>query len=171
MPTPRAYLANALFCLGDRLVNDLLADALRSAIPSLELFVPQESAEINDKRNYADSIMIARHDSGELMRSDFLVAVLDGTEIDPGVACEIGKFTGTGGPVFALFTDIRQTGRDHAGKLDALVADITENQFPYRNLYVVGEVKLSGGGVFADIASLVAAAAAYARTLTRDSAA
>jgi len=55
----KAYLANGLFSLGDRLVNERLAAAIRQAVPNIELYVPQENDAINDKSAYADSLAIA----------------------------------------------------------------------------------------------------------------
>jgi nucleoside 2-deoxyribosyltransferase len=88
-----------------------------------------------------------------------LIAVIDGLEIDSGVAAEIGRFlalkevakvidpdnkNGRHKHIYALYTDVRQQGRSNQEKLDALVADGTENQFFYRNLYVVGGIKKHG---------------------------
>lgn len=138
------YLANGLFSLGDRLVNELVADAVRQALPGVELYVPQENGAINDKAVYADSEQIASADMASLVKSDFLIAVLDGVEIDSGVAAEIGAFSMLNRPIFALLTDTRQQGRDNMKKIDALQKDATENQFIYRNLFVVGLIKQRG---------------------------
>lgn len=155
----KGYLANGLFTLGDRLVNEKLALSLRYAyitetLEYLDLFVPQEQP-VNDKRSYADSVMIAKLDAEALMSSDFLVAVIDGVEIDAGVAAEIGMFSTTGKPIFALYTDIRQEGRMNQKKIDALIEDGTENQFMYRNLFVVGLIK-QNGNVYSSMHDLVA---------------
>lgn len=138
------YLANGLFSLGDRLVNELVADAVRQTLPGVELYVPQENGAINDKAAYADSEQIASADMASLVKSDFLIAVLDGVEIDSGVAAEIGAFSMLNRPIFALLTDTRQQGRDNMKKIDALQKDATENQFIYRNLFVVGLIKQRG---------------------------
>lgn len=138
------YLANGLFSLGDQLVNELVADAVRQTLPGVELYVPQENGAINDKAAYADSEQIASADMASLLKSDFLIAVLDGVEIDSGVAAEIGAFSMLNRPIFALLTDTRQQGRDNMKKIDALQKDATENQFIYRNLFVVGLIKQRG---------------------------
>lgn len=138
------YLANGLFSLGDRLVNELVADAVRQTLPGVELYVPQENGAINDKAAYADSEQITSADMASLVKSDFLIAVLDGVEIDSGVAAEIGAFSMLNRPIFALLTDTRQQGRDNMKKIDALQKDATENQFIYRNLFVVGLIKQRG---------------------------
>lgn len=140
----KAYLANGLFSLGDRLVNEQLAAAIREAIPGIELYVPQENDAINDKTAYADSLAIAQADLEMLQNSDVLVAVLDGVEIDSGVAAEIGAFAMLNRPIVGVFTDVRQQGRDNMMKIEALVRDGIENQFVYRNLFVIGLIKRTG---------------------------
>jgi len=140
----KAYLANGLFSIGDRYVNKELARLIREAVPTIELYVPQENDAINDKSNYADSLAIAEADLNSLQNSDILIAVIDGVEIDSGVAAEIGAFSMLKRPIIALFSDVRQLGRDNRKKIDALVADGVENQFIYRNLFVVGLIKQNG---------------------------
>lgn len=140
----KAYLANGLFSLADRTLNNYLASLLRNEFPQLDLFVPQESVEINDKNAYADSLMIAEWDTKKLLESDILIAVIDGVEIDAGVATEIGIFSTTGKPIIGLYTDVRQFGRDNPKKIQALINDGVENQFMYRNLFTVGVIKKNG---------------------------
>ena len=140
----KAYLANGLFSIGDRYVNERIAAELRKVIGGIELYVPQENDAINDKSAYADSLAIAAADLAHLEESDVLIAVLDGVEVDSGVAAEIGVFSTFNRPIIALFSDVRQQGRDNAKKIEALVEDGTENQFIYRNLFVVGLIKRNG---------------------------
>lgn len=140
----KAYLANGLFSLGDRLVNEKLAAAIRGGIPGIELYVPQENDAINDKTAYADSLTIAEADLKMLVESDVLIAVLDGVEIDSGVAAEIGAFSMLNKPIIGVLTDVRQQGRDNMKKIEALKEDGTENQFIYRNLFVIGLIKRHG---------------------------
>lgn len=153
----KAYLANGLFSMGDRLVNEALGLELRKAIEGIDLYIPQENTAINDKNSFADSVTIAGADMDRLEESDFLLAVIDGVEIDSGVAAEIGAFYMTGRPIFALYSDVRQQGRDNKKKIDALVEDGTENQFMYRNLFVIGLIKKSKGGVYTSVKELVEA--------------
>lgn len=146
----KAYLANGLFSLGDRMLNDHLAKLLRLNC-GIEVYVPQENDEINDKSNFADSKEIAAQDCYELLGSDFVVAVLDGSEIDSGVAAEIGIAFARQIPVIGLITDIR-LNRDRPindEKVLAMEFSGEENQFLYRNLFVIGLIK-NGGGVIID---------------------
>lgn len=151
----KAYLANGLFGLGDRLLNTLIASEIRKQIEGIDLYVPQENDAINDKSLYADSIAIARADIDSLKESDFLIAVIDGVEIDSGVAAEIGAFYMMDKPIFALYSDVRQQGRDNSKKIEALINDGTENQFVYRNLFVVGLIKDRKGGIYSSVEELV----------------
>lgn len=151
----KGYLANGLFSMGDRLLNSLIASEIRQAIQKIDLYVPQENAAINDKSAYADSITIAKADMNKLKESDFLIAVIDGIEIDSGVAAEIGAFYMMDKPIFALYTDVRQQGRDNNNKIQALIDDATENQFMYRNLFVIGLIKETEGNIYCTIEELI----------------
>ncbi|QPK89881.1 nucleoside 2-deoxyribosyltransferase [Bacillus velezensis] len=139
----KGYLANGLFSKADIMFNTYVASVLRQNLNGFDLFLPQE-AGINDKNSYADSIMIADLDTQKLLESDVLIAVLDGVEIDAGVATEIGIFSTTGRPIIGLYTDVRQQGRSNDRKIEALIKDGVENQFMYRNLFTVGVIKKNG---------------------------
>lgn len=139
----KGYLANGLFSKADIMYNSYVASVLRQEFYSFDLFLPQE-AEINDKNSYADSVMIAELDTQKLLEADVLIAMIDGVEIDAGVATEIGIFSTTGKPIFAVYTDVRQLGRDNEQKIQALIDDGVENQFMYRNLFTVGVIKKNG---------------------------
>jgi Nucleoside 2-deoxyribosyltransferase len=173
----KSYLANGLFSESERAYNSFIADKIRGEFPDLDLYLPQENFSINDKSSYASSEMIASGDDEHLLKSDFLIAVIDGVEIDSGVACEIGSFSmlyttkqlkygehappvtikDKPKPIFALFTDSRQQGTDNKNKIDALISDPLENQYVYRNLYVVGKIKKSGGGIYSSVDDLIEA--------------
>lgn len=151
----KAYLANGLFGIGDRLLNSLIASEIRKEINDIDLYVPQENDAINDKSTYADSVAIATADINKLKESDFLIAVIDGVEVDSGVAAEIGAFYMTGKPIFALYSDVRQLGRDNENKIQALIDDGTENQFMYRNLFLIGIIKQTEGDIYSTVDQLV----------------
>lgn len=139
----KGYLANSLFSKADIMYNAYLASEIRKQFSNFDLFLPQE-AEINDKNSYADSLMIAELDTKKLLEADVLICSIDGVEIDAGVATEIGIFSTTGKPIIALYTDVRQMGRDNNLKIQALIEDGVENQFFYRNLFTVGVIKQHG---------------------------
>ncbi|MGX7030705.1 nucleoside 2-deoxyribosyltransferase [Vagococcus zengguangii] len=141
--TQSIYYAAPLFSNMEKQYNDYLVKKLRDNYPDIEFYVPQEQGDINDKTQYADSKQIAKYDTDALLRSDLMVAVLDGATIDVGVASEIGVAYQAGIPVVGLFSDSRQQGADHPDKLAAL-QDVAESQFPYANLYTIGLIKLNG---------------------------
>lgn len=141
--TKKAYFASPLFSEMELMYNDYLVKKIKDFYPDLELYVPQEQMEINDKNAYADSIMIAKLDTDQLLSSQFMIAVLDGVSIDVGVATEIGVAYQAGIPIIGLYTDSRQQGATNKKKLDALQT-IAESQFSYVNLYTVGIVKSNG---------------------------
>lgn len=154
MSNLKGYLANGLFSLGDRLINEFLAKEIRQAIKT-DLYVPQENMLINDKQAYASSIQIYDADYNHLKETDYVVAVIDGVEVDSGVAAEIGIASAMGKEIYALYTDTRQQGVENSKKIYALIQDATENQFMYRNLFLMGLIKRNGY-VFNDIDDLVA---------------
>lgn len=157
----KAYLANGLFSEADRMFNEYLAKKLRKEIPNIDLYIPQEAAEINDKLVYADSKMIAEWDTQKLLESDILIAIIDGVEVDSGVATEIGIFSTTKRPMFVLYSDVRQQGRDNQKKIQALIEDGTESQFFYRNLFLIGTIKNNNGIIFDNSDDLVQAVKEY----------
>lgn len=139
----KAYFASPLFSEMEQMYNEYLVKEIRQNFPQLEMYVPQEQASINDKSQYADSVLIAKTDTDALLASNIMIAVLDGAGIDVGVATEIGVAYQAGIPVIALYTDSRQQGADNQQKLDALQT-IAESQFSYINLYTVGLIKMNG---------------------------
>ncbi|WP_461219138.1 nucleoside 2-deoxyribosyltransferase [Lapidilactobacillus salsurivasis] len=153
------YFANGLFSQADFRFNAELAARIRTAYPQLTIYLPQENAAINDKQAYADSKMIARADTEEVLKSDLMIAVLDGPVIDAGVASEIGVAYAKEIPILGLYTDSRQQGADNQQKLTALQT-IAENQFHYLNLYTTGLIKLNGA-IYSNETDLIKAIATY----------
>jgi hypothetical protein len=66
-------------------------------------------------------------------------------------------------PIFALYTDVRQQGRDNNKKIEALINDSTENQFIYRNLFVIGLIKQREGNIYSTVEELVGGIKEYLR--------
>lgn len=137
------YFASPLFSEMELNYNAQLVKQIREKYTESTVFLPQEQCDINDKQSYADSMMIAKADTEAVLKSDLVVAILDGLVIDPGVASEIGVAYQAGIPVIGLHSDQRHQGADNQEKLDAL-QNVAESQFPYVNLYTVGLIKLNG---------------------------
>lgn len=139
----KVYYAAPLFSNMELLYNEYLVREIRQEFPNVDLYVPQEQGDINDKSQYADSMAIAKYDTDALLSSDLLIAILDGPTIDVGVATEIGVAYQAGIPILALYTDTRQQGADNQEKIEAL-QKLAESQFSYINLYTVGLIKMNG---------------------------
>lgn len=139
----KAYLATHFFDSSGSLWTTHVANTIR-AFCNIDLYVPLENEEINDKKNNDDEITaekIADGDNYYLERANILIANLDGVEIDSGVSAEIGYFSGlikveesiiTTEPRFiiGIYTDIRQDG--------------TGDNHYYINLYTKGLVEKNG---------------------------
>lgn len=139
----KIYFASPLFASMEVRYNASVVADIRSRYQDLEVYLPQEQGEINDKNAYANSVMIAKADTDALLASDILIAVIDGLSIDAGVASEIGVAYQAGIPIIGLYTDSRQQGFDNQKKINAL-SELAESQFSYVNLYTVGLIKLNG---------------------------
>lgn len=139
----KAYYAAPLFSEMELQYNRYLTDLIKKEFSDLDIYIPQDQGDINDKNAYADSIMIAKYDTDALLASDIMIAVLDGATIDVGVATEIGVAYQAGIPVIGLYTDSRQQGATNPQKLEALQT-IAESQFSYANLYTIGIIKTNG---------------------------
>ena len=139
----KIYFASPLFTHMELMFNETVVKDIRERFEGVEVYLPQEQGEINDKNAYADSLQIAKMDTDNLLKSDLMIAVLDGQTIDAGVASEIGVAYQSGIPVIGFYSDSRQQGSNNPDKIKAL-SQIGESQFSYVNLYTVGLVKLNG---------------------------
>lgn len=141
----KIYFAAPLFSKADQMFNEYLVKKIREELSNFEfdVYLPQENMAINDKNSYANSSQILSGDLKELDESKILVAMIDGSEVDAGVAAEIGYSYAKGKIIVALFTDSRQQGYDNIKKINAL-SEVGENQFMYKNLFVTGMVKEKG---------------------------
>lgn len=139
----KIYFASPLFSEMEKSYNEKLVLSIRETYSEIDVYVPQEQGEINDKNAYADSMAIAKYDTEALLASQLMVAILDGSTIDVGVATEIGVAYQAGIPIIGLYTDSRQQGATNPQKLAAL-QEVAESQFSYVNLYTVGLIKTNG---------------------------
>lgn len=140
----KAYLASHFFDTFGFEGTKRLAEEIRKAVPGIDLYVPQENGEINDKKNNDSNITseaIYKADRDKLLSSHILIACIDGVEIDSGVACEIGLFSGvleteklhdskSNRFIIGLYSDIRQHGTGI-------------NQM-YKNQFVLGAIESNG---------------------------
>lgn len=140
----KIYFAAPLFNEADRIYNEMIVTAIRTLTDlKADIYLPQENGDINDKEAYANSVDILRADLSYVDDSEYMIALIDGETIDAGVAAEIGYAYAKGIPVYGLYTDVRQQGVTNSKKVDAL-KEVGENQFSYKNLFVVGAIKDKG---------------------------
>lgn len=140
----KAYLATSFFNEANYMWTEELARNIRWVFPEIDLYVPQENDEINDKDNVEGltAMKIALGDNQHLEPAELLIACLDGVEIDSGVSAEIGYFAGLmkaekihtvlpkNRKIIGIYTDIRRDGEG-------------DNRF-YINQYTKGLVDLNG---------------------------
>ena len=104
------YFASGLFSQAERNYNAQLTEQIRNLDPRISVYLPQENTSINDKHRYADSTMIARADTAQLLKCDLMLALLDGICIDAGVASEIGVAFCNKNNNIGLLKDNKQQG-------------------------------------------------------------
>lgn len=150
----RVYFGAPLFSNMETEWNARVVEKIRNEFgDAIDVYLPQANEAINNKSEFADSIMIASGDNKYLEESDVLIAVLDGPVIDAGLASEIGYFYSMNKPIIGVYTDSRQGTYGNQSKIDAL-DKVAENQFHYINLYTVGLIKMRGI-IVKDIQSLI----------------
>ncbi len=101
------YLAAPLFSEAECDFNSKLRDEIKSA--GFNVFLPQEdSNNIKDEKNRQE--IIFNKNVAAIERSDIIVAVIDGTDVDSGTAWEIGYAFARAKPIIGLRTDFRTLG-------------------------------------------------------------
>ena len=100
----KVFLAAPLFSEAERDFNSKVAKRLRDK--GFEVWLAQESPFIHEGTS-KEKQKIYEEDISALKACDVLVAVLDGVEVDSGVAFEMGYAVAVGKPVIGLKTDRR----------------------------------------------------------------
>jgi len=101
------YLAAPLFSEAECDFNRKLRDLIKGE--GFQVFLPQEdSNNIHVEKNRQE--IIFNKNLVALDRSDIIVAVIDGADVDSGTAWEIGYAYAKGKQVFGLKTDFRTLG-------------------------------------------------------------
>lgn len=140
----KGYLATHFFDMFGFEGTNNLAEKIRKET-GLNLYVPQENGEINDKENndaMITDVKIYQADTEKLLESNILIAYIDGIEIDSGVSAEIGLFSGyleackkfekfdKPRMIIGIYTDCRQHG--------------TGDNHMYKNLFTKGAINNFG---------------------------
>ena len=100
----KIFLAAPLFNEAEREFNSKIAKRLREK--GFEVWLAQETSFIK-QGTLKEKRMIYEGDVLALKASDVVVAVLDGMEVDAGVAYEMGYAKALGKPIVGLKTDYR----------------------------------------------------------------
>lgn len=103
----RIYLAGPLFSQTQRAWNRALAERITSSMPEATMVLPQTfrtEGKFNDSKHYGS---LFRRCLEEITRADVLLAVLDGSDVDSGVAFEVGAAHAMGKVIVGLRTDYR----------------------------------------------------------------
>ena len=100
----KIFLAAPLFNEAERAFNAQTAMTLREN--GFEVWLAQEAPFLHHG-NHREKKMIYEGDILALKTSDVVVAVLDGAEVDAGVAYEMGYAKALGKPLVGLKTDYR----------------------------------------------------------------
>jgi nucleoside 2-deoxyribosyltransferase len=100
----KVFLAAPLFNEAERRFNSEIARRLRES--GFEVWLAQEAPFIQ-KGTHEEKRIIYDGDISALRTGDAVVAVLDGIEVDAGVAYEMGYAKALGKPIFGFKTDYR----------------------------------------------------------------
>ncbi|KCZ72905.1 nucleoside 2-deoxyribosyltransferase [Candidatus Methanoperedens nitroreducens] len=101
------YLAAPLFSESERDFNHKLRDEIRNI--GFNVFLPQEDSNNIKNVNHQQQVIFNKN-LAAIEKSDLLVAVIDGSDVDSGTAWEIGYAFAKGKPVLGLRTDFRTLG-------------------------------------------------------------
>lgn len=124
----------------DTVLIPALSRVLRITDPS-GLTVEQEFAAAERWGNQQGfAVDIGRRHADQIRDSDYLIAVLDGADVDPGVAADIGYACALGIPCHGLRTDIRSAG----------------SRGTRVSLEVEAFIVMSGGAIHAELEQLIA---------------
>ncbi len=103
----KIYLAAPLFSVLERDYNKRLAKKIGEN-PDFIVFLPQEISP--DKSNKIDPMFPIYEGCRDLIvDSDIILAIVDGSDVDSGVAWELGYATAKGIPSICVRTDIRKS--------------------------------------------------------------
>jgi len=104
----KVFLSAPLFSESERDYNSKIAKKLRDS--GFEVWLAQEAPFITEG-SYEEKKRIYEEDISALKASDVVVAILDGVEVDAGVAFEMGFAKALGKPIIGLKTDYRTFSR------------------------------------------------------------
>ncbi len=102
----KIYFAGPLFTPGDLAWNKEIVEMLRCEL-DVDIYLPQEAILIDLNSTDEDRRWAQEADNQAIDKADILIAVLHGTDIDSGTACEIGRAGYQRKPIIGLTMDDR----------------------------------------------------------------
>jgi nucleoside 2-deoxyribosyltransferase len=101
------YLAAPLFSEAELDFNRKLRDEIKNS--GFNVFLPQEDSNNVKDRDDRQKIIFSKNEAA-IEKSDMIVAVVDGADVDSGTAWEIGYAYARSKPILGLRTDFRTLG-------------------------------------------------------------
>lgn len=102
------YIAGPLFSVAEREFNNRLSEALKAAFDSCTINLPQQfAASISGQSGFLDRVF--EYSLESIRKSDAIVAILDGPDVDSGTCVEIGYAFANKKPIIGLRTDFRSS--------------------------------------------------------------
>jgi len=102
------YVAGPLFSIAEKNFNILLIDSLSKEIPEITFILPQKYAEeISGQKHFFEDMF--KYCLNSIDRSDTLLCILDGPDIDSGTALEMGYAYANNKPIIGVRSDFRNS--------------------------------------------------------------
>ncbi len=105
----KVYIAEPLFTPGERKYAEEIDELVRNL--GFNTYLPHRDAGIFE-RGKSSSKTFFENDLKELKECAFVVAILNGTDVDSGTAWEIGYAYAMGKPVYGILEDTRKPNLD-----------------------------------------------------------
>lgn len=112
----KIYLAAPVFSVSEREINKYIADGLEET-GEYEVFLPQMVSPKKIENGY-DMFPIFKKCKSKIISSDIIVAIVDGPDVDSGVAWELGYAFANEKKSICVRTDIRKA---EAGGVNTMV--------------------------------------------------
>ncbi len=105
----KVYIAEPLFTPGERKYAEEIDELVRNL--GFDTYLPHRDAGVFE-RSKSSSRTFFENDLKELKECAFVVAILNGTDVDSGTAWEIGYAYAMGKPVYGILEDTRKPNLD-----------------------------------------------------------
>jgi nucleoside 2-deoxyribosyltransferase len=101
------YLAGPLFSVAEREFNKKICEALNKEINYIKVILPQDFAStLSDQNGFIEKAF--EHSLKSIEKSDIIIAILDGPDVDSGTCIEIGYALAHKKIILGIRTDFRK---------------------------------------------------------------